>query len=130
MVNSYILRDGVNRIKSLYVLRYDDPGADISRAADDYLTIAKDEDGYWAYNAFNKNTVVIRKYQGGQYFVKTNRGVSSKQCKPGEYIKLKANEAINLKNGDFIYFEMDITIDVGGRTYSFVRMARLLEEAQ
>lgn len=62
--------------------------------------------------------------------MKTNRGVSPKQCKPGEYIKLKANEAINLKHGDFIYFEMDITLDVGGRTYSFVRMARLLEEAQ
>lgn len=130
LVNSYILREGVNQLKSLYVLRYDDPGADTSRAADNYLTIAKDKNGYWAYNAFNKDTVVIRKYQSGQYSVKTNHGVSGKQCRSGEYIKLRANEAINLENGDFIYFEMNITIEIGGKTYSFVRMARLLEEAQ
>ena len=130
LVNSYILREGVNQIKSLYVLRYDDPGADTSRAADNYLTIAKDKNGYWAYNKFDKDTVVIRKYQSGQYSVKTNHGISVKQCRSGEFIKLRAKEAINLENGDFIYFEMNITIEVGGKTYSFVRMARLLEEAQ
>ena len=33
-------------------------------------------------------------------------------------------------NGDFIYFEMNVTIEVGGKPYSFVRMARFVEEAQ
>lgn len=131
LVNSYILREGVNQIKSLYVLRYDDPGKDASRAAENYLSIANDKNGcYWAYNSHNKDGIVIRKYQSGQYILKNNKGQLTKQCKTGEYIKLRENEAISLINGDAIYFEMNVTIEVGGRQYSFVRMARFLEEAQ
>lgn len=130
LVNSYILREGINQIKSLYILRYDDPGKDATRAAENYLTIAKDKDGYWAYNAFDKDTIVVRKYQSGKYSVKTAKGIATKSCKAGEYIKLKPKEALKLGNGDFIYFELGVTIEVGGKKYSFIRMARLLEEAQ
>lgn len=130
LVNSYILREGINQIKSLYVLRYDDPGKDATRAAENYLSIAKSKDGYWVYNAYNMDTIVVRKYQSGQYFIKNSKGQITKSCKAGEYIRLKGNEAINLMNGDFIYFEMNVTIEVGGKPYSFVRMARFVEEAQ
>lgn len=130
LVNSYILREGINQIKSLYVLRYDDPGKDATRAEENYLSIAKNKDGYWVYNAYNMDTIVVRKYQGGQYFVKSSKQLITKLCKAEEYIRLKENEAISLMNGDFIYFELNVTIEVGGKPYSFVRMARFVEEAQ
>lgn len=130
LVNSYVLREGINQIKSLYILRYDDPGKNATRAADNYLTIAKNTEGYWVYNAFDKDTIVVRKYQSGQYLLKNAKGTVPMGCKAGDYIKLKSKEAIKLENGDFIYFELGVTIEVGGNEYSFVRMARLLEEAQ
>ncbi|WP_158098627.1 protein kinase domain-containing protein [Flavonifractor sp. An112] len=109
LVNSYILREGKNQIKSLYVLRADDPSKAI-RAADNYLTIAKDSKGYWAYNEFSKNNIVVKKYQ------------------TGEYHRIGIKKAILLDNGDAIYFEMNVTIEVGGKQYSFIRMARFMEE--
>lgn len=130
LVNSYILREGKNQIKNLYVLRYDDPGKDVKRAGENYLTIAKDRDSYWAYSATNKDTIVFRKYQGGTYSLKNRKGTMTKQCRAGEYIKLNSDEALKMENGDFIYFELGVTIEVGGKKYSFVRMARLLEEVQ
>ena len=130
LVNSYILREGKNKIKSLYVLRYDDPGKDATRAAENYLTIAKNAEGYWVYNEFDKDTIVVRKYLGGQYLQKNAKGTVTKACKAGDYIKLKPKEAIKLESGDAIFFELGVTIEVGGKGYSFVRMARFLEEAQ
>ena len=128
LVNTYILRDGMNQVKSLYILRYDDPSKDISRASENYFTIAKDGDGYWAYNQFEKDTIVIRKYREGDYALKKGKGMDVKQCKAGEYIKLKTREALKLENGDFIYFDLGVTIEIGGKQYSFIRMARFLEE--
>ena len=87
LVNSYILREGKNQIKSLYVLRYDDPSK-ATRAADNYLSIAKTADGYWAYNEFSKNGIVIRKLRAGTYTLKTAKGTSTKKCREGEYINL------------------------------------------
>lgn len=130
LVNSYLLREGINQIKGLYVLRYDDPSKDAAKGAENYLTIVKNKDGYWAYNKFDKDTIVVRKYRSGQYLLKTARDTVPKFCKAGEYIKLKSEEALKLENGDFIYFEFDTTIEVGGKEYSFIRMARLLEETQ
>jgi hypothetical protein len=129
LVNSYILREGKNQIKSLYVLRYDDPSK-ATRAAENYLSIAKAADGYWAYNEFSKSGIVVRKLRTGTYLVKTAKGVSTKKCKEGEYINLDNQEAIKLENGDFIYFELNVTIEIGGKKYSFIRMARFLEEMQ
>ena len=129
LVNSYILREGRNQIKSLYVLRYDDP-AKATRAAENYLSIAKTVDGYWAYNEFSKSGIVIRKLRAGTYMVKTAKGTSTKKCKEGEYINLGNHEALKLENGDFIYFELNVTIEIGGKKYSFIRMARFLEEVQ
>lgn len=129
LVNSYILREGKNQIKSLYVLRYDDPSK-ATRAADNYFSIAKTVDGYWAYNEFSKSGIVIRKLRSGTYTVKTARGTATKKCKEGEYINLGNHEAVKLENGDYIYFELNVTIEIGGEKYSFIRMARFLEEVQ
>lgn len=109
LVNSYILREGKNQIKSFYILRADSP-AKSSRAGDNYLTIAKDSKGYWAYNEFLQDGIVLKKYR------------------TGEYQRLDNNKAILLDNGDAIYFEMNVTIEVGGKQYSFIRMARFMEE--
>ena len=127
LVNSYILREGMNQIKSLYILRYDDP-AKATRASENYFAVAKDAEGYWAYNPYGKDNIVVRKLQAGKYYVKSGKGIVVKQCKPGEYINLNANEAISLANGDFIYIELNVTIKVSGKPYSFIRMARFLEE--
>lgn len=111
LVNSYILREGKNQIKSLYILRYDDPSK-ATRAAENYLTIAKDSKGYWAYNEFSKDGIVVKKYR------------------TGDYLKLGNNKALMLETGDCIYFELNVAIEVGGKHYSFIRMARFMEEAQ
>ena len=110
-------------------LRYDDPSK-ATRAADNYLSIAKTADGYWAYNEFSKNGIVIRKLRAGTYTLKTAKGTSTKKCREGEYINLNNYEAIKLENGDYIYFELNVTIEVGGKKYSFIRMARFVEEVQ
>ena len=110
LVNTYILREGKNQIKSLYVLRYDNP-ATTSRAAENYMTIAKDSRGYWAYNEFSKEGIVVKRYR------------------TKEYVALQSKEAVLLENGDEVYFELNVTIEVGGRKYSFIRMARFMEEA-
>lgn len=110
LVNTYILREGKNQIKGLYVLRYDNP-ATTSRAAENYMTIAKDSKGYWVYNEFSKEGIVVKRYRNK------------------EYVALQSKEAVLLENGDEVYFELNVTIEVGGRKYSFIRMARFMEEA-
>ena len=132
LVNSYILREGANQIKSLYILRYDDP-AKATRAAENYFQIvndSKETSKYWAYNAYCKEGIVVKKLSRGSFSIKTVNGVRTKQCKAGEYIQVNANEAVELKSGDCIFFEMNVTVDVGGNKYSFIRMAKLLEEEQ
>ena len=114
LVNTYILREGKNRVKSLYVLRYDDPSKD-NRSAENYMTIAKDAKGYWAYNEFDKDGIVVFQYS------------------TGKYIEVGNKKAVLLRNGDCIYFELNngkaVTVDVGGKEYSFIRMARFVEES-
>lgn len=110
LVNSYVLREGKNQIKSLYVLRYDDPSKD-KRSAENYMTIAKNAEGYWAYNEFSKDGIEVLHYQ------------------TGKYEKLGNKQAVQLQNGDCIYFNFNTKIEVGGKQYSFVRMARFMEEA-
>ena len=109
LVNSYVLRDGKNQIKSLYVLRYDDPGKE-RRSAENFMTVAKNAEGYWAYNEFSKGGIEVFHYR-------TNR-----------FEKVGNNQAVKLENGDTIYFDFDIKIEVSGKHYSFVRMARFMEE--
>ncbi len=112
-VNSYILKDfWKNRIKSFYILRFDDLGKEIV-SLENYMTIAKNEEGYHAYNEFSKSGIVIRKY-------------GSKQ-----FIRLGNNKSELLTSGDEIYFEtnMDngVNIECGGKHYCFIRMARFSE---
>ena len=129
LVNTYILREGRNQIKSLYVLRYDDPSKP-TRAADNYMSIIKNDKGYLAYNEYDRKGIVIRKQRGGIYKMLTSQGERIKQCETGDYIGLKPKEAMILQNGDFICFEMNTVIEVGGKKYSFIRMARFVEEVQ
>lgn len=114
LVNTYILREGKNKVKSLYVLRYDDPSKE-KRSAENFMTIAKDAKGYWAYNEFDNAGIVVLQY-------------STKK-----YIKVENKKAVLLQNGDCIYFEINngdtVTIDVAGKDYSFIRMARFVEES-
>lgn len=114
LVNTYILREGKNQIRSLYVLRYDDPSKD-KLSADNFMTIAKNEAGYWAYNEFNKAGIVVLQYS------------------TRKYIEIENKKALLLQNGDCIYFEINnrdaITVDVAGKEYSFIRMARFVEES-
>lgn len=129
-VNSYILRDGNgNLIKSLYVLRADDP-AKVSRAVENYLWIAQDAEGYWACNAYAKDGMKIRKINGTYVVITQNGSKVSKECRPGDCITLHYGEAIKLDHGDFICFEPNTTIEVGKVKYSFIRVARFLEVAQ
>ena len=110
LVNTYILREGKNQIKSLYVLRYDDLSKE-ERSSENYLTIAKDSNGYWAYNEFSKNGIIIRKNKSNGYY------------------RLENNKAHRLENGDRIYFELNLdgAVLVDNKKYSFIRMARFLE---
>ena len=114
LVNTYILREGKNQVKSLYVLRYDDPSKD-KLSAENFMTIAKDAKGYWAYNEFNTVGIVVLQYN------------------TGKYIEVGNKKAVLLQNGDCIYFEINngkaVTIDVCGNQYSFIRMARFVEES-
>ena len=115
LVNTYILREGKNQIKSLYVLRYDDPSKDL-RCADNFMTLAKDAKGYWAYNEFSREGIVV-------FHIAT-----------GKYVPVGNKKAELLSNGDCIFYELNnneaVTMDVGGKPYSFIRMARFMEEAQ
>lgn len=113
LVNSYVLKESwKNLIKSLYILRFDDLGKE-NRSSENYMTIAQNEKGYHAYNEFSKSGIVIRKFASR------------------EFIRLDNREAVLLKSGDEIYFEIEsnraICIECGGTHYSFVRMARFME---
>ncbi len=115
LINSYILHEGKNYIKCLYVLRFDD--FDGSRnISDNYLTIAKDDKGYHAYNEFGKDGIVIKCHSTQSYTV------------------LRPKAEMLLKSGDEIFFEISCNnatlIECGGKHYSFIRAARFMEEAK
>jgi hypothetical protein len=60
LVNSYVLKESrKNLVKGLYVLRFDDPSKE-RRTADNYITIAHNEQGYHAYNEFSKDGIVVK----------------------------------------------------------------------
>lgn len=116
LVNSYILKDLTkNYIKSLYILRSDNFSQEST--AENYLTIAHGKDGkFHVYNEFDKDGIVVKKYM-------TNT-----------YIPIGHRKEIPLSSGDEIYFEMNphsgVSIECGGLTYSFIRMARFTEVQQ
>jgi serine/threonine protein kinase len=109
--NTYILREGKNYIKNLYVLKYDEATENLN-AEENFMTIAKNREGYWAYNEFFKEGIVVQRWR------------------TKEYLKIENNDRILLENGDLIFFEQNVKIEIGGKKYSFVRMARFLEEAK
>lgn len=115
LINTFILREGKNQIKHFYIIKNDESMSD-SKSGDNYLTIAKDDKGYWAYNEFSVEGICIKKY------------------KTGKYIQLKNKKAELLETGDCIYFELrkgqSTNINVGGKDYSFIRMAVFMEESK
>lgn len=67
LVNSYVLKESrKNLVKGLYVLRFDDPSKE-RRTADNYITIAHNEQGYHAYNEFGKDGIVVKQYGTNKY---------------------------------------------------------------
>lgn len=112
LVNTYMLREGKNQVKSLYVVRCDDPAKD-SLSVQNYMTVAKNEEGYWAYNEFDNEGIIVKRYRSG------------------EFLRLDNKKDLLLENGDCVYFEMGeggaAKVNVGGKEYSFIRMARFLE---
>ncbi|MFP3041062.1 protein kinase [Treponema primitia] len=66
-VSSYILREGKNYIHSSYILRsVNSNNLNWGGRNDKYLTIAKDADGYHAYNEFSKAKIFVKKYVSGE----------------------------------------------------------------
>ncbi len=115
LVNTYILREGKNRVKNLYVSRYVGPSRNM-HCAEDYMTIAKDANGYWAYNEFSHEGIVV-------FHIAT-----------GKYVAVGNKKAERLNNGDCVFFEINqnnaVITTVGGKPYSFIRMARFMEGAR
>lgn len=114
IVYSYVLKKSrKNLVKGLYVFRADDLGIG-TRTVDNYVTIAHNEEGYHIYNEFGKEGIVVKRYRTNQY------------------IRVEKNQAFLLDSGDEIYFEIAsnkaIGIECGGKKYSFIRMARFMEE--
>lgn len=112
LVNSYILRDGRNFIKGLYILRYDD-AANGKSLADNYMAIVKDSAGYHVYNQFSKDGIYLKRY-GSE-----------------KYEKIENKKENLLHNGDELFLEIGGTqgtgIECGGSQYSFIRTARFME---
>ena len=115
LVNSYVLKKNwKNTIKSLYVLRFDDLSKD-KRSLENYVTIAYTEKGVHVYNEFSKPGIVVKRYGTKEYKVIEN------------------NKTLLLENGDEIYFEINngsVGIECGGLSYSFIRMAKFMEEVK
>lgn len=113
LVNSYVLKKNwKNLIKSLYVLRFDDLSKE-KRSSENYATIASTKTGFYVYNEFSKPGIVVKKYETKEYKVIEN------------------NKTLLLENGDEIYFEINngsVGIECGGLNYSFIRMAKFMEE--
>lgn len=140
LVNTFILREGINRITSLYVLRADDPSKE-KRSSDNYITIAKDKKGFWAYNEFENEGITIRRDKKNNKFVEMKYDQNKKVVysssigsivDPYCYYEAKKNKPVLLNNGDCIFFGVNngnaVTVDVAGKDYSFIRMARFMEE--
>lgn len=114
LVNTYVLKESrKNLVKGLYVFRFNDP-CNERRITDNYITIANNDKGYYVYNEFDKDGIVVKPYGTNQYNI------------------VKNNKSLQLHAGDEIYFELDINkaigIECGGKNYSFIRMARFMEE--
>lgn len=114
LVNTYVLKESrKNLVKGLYVFRFNDP-CNERRITDNYITIANNDKGYYVYNEFDKDGIVVKPYGTNQYNI------------------VKKNKSLQLHAGDEIYFELDINkaigIECGGKNYSFIRMARFMEE--
>jgi serine/threonine protein kinase len=111
-ISTYIIRNGKNFVKSLYILRYDDATKE-RRTVGNYFSIANSKEGYYAYNEFSKKGLLYRKAQSD------------------EYKEIPYGKAVKLGNGDELFFEIEgignVEIECGGAQYSFIRKARFVE---
>ena len=80
---------------------------------DNYVSIVHNGKGYYVYNAFSKNGIIVKQYKTQKYY------------------RIENNMTLLLETGDEIYFEMDGTdatkIHCGGKEYSYIKMARFME---
>lgn len=101
-----------NRIKGFYFFKNSE-SIKLPSIRENYLTIVHNEKGYYVYNEFSKEGIVIKRFRTGQFN------------------KLDYKKALLLQNGDEIYFEVndsDATkIECAGHTYSYVKMAKFME---
>lgn len=113
LVSSYIIRNGKNFIKDLYILRYDDATRE-RRTVGNYFTIAKLL-GCIAFNEFSK------------------KGVFYKKRNSQNYVEIPKEKGVRLEDGDELFFEVegagDVKVECGGVKYSFIRMAKFVEVA-
>lgn len=110
LTNTYILRDGKNRVKSLYLLGgttrlepYD--------PLDDCYTIAKNTEGYWAFNEFDKDRLLIVKH--GTHKV----------------IRLESHGYTPLKRGDRVIFGEPSETMIENKRY-FLSVMAVFDEVQ
>jgi DNA-binding helix-hairpin-helix protein with protein kinase domain len=104
-INSYILREGINQIKSLYILRADDA----DKTTENYLTIAKDNKGYHAFNEFDREDIRIKSKASGTF-----SGLGKK-------------ENLTLRPGDEIHFGEPFPIQRDNKRYKYLRIAKFME---
>lgn len=113
---TYILRNGMNYIKDLYVLRYDDATKEPRTAGNYFAVTKKPAGGYIARNDYSKRVIL-------------HRGSLEKG-----FVEIPGGRAINLELGDELYFEVEraekAVINCGGVQYSFIRMAKFAEVAE
>lgn len=111
LVNSYILRDNEkNHIKNFYIF-----SSDSMKTSENFVTIPKNEEGYWVYNEFSKTGIQVRNVET-QQFIKVDD-------KDDPYL---------LNNGDEIWFDINKNdyVIYNGKKYSIFRIARFVLESK
>lgn len=112
--NSYILRDREKNFIKNYYLYGMDTTDNRYKLSSNYITIAKNEKGYYLYNEFKKDGISVKRASNHKH----------ETIDPGKYILLES--------GDEIYFVLAkngaIPITMNGKRYSFLKMARFMEE--
>ena len=111
--NTFIIKENrKNYVKGFYLLN-SSISSNIPIMTDNYVSIVHNGKGYYVYNAFSKNGIIVKQYKTQKYY------------------RIENNMTLLLETGDEIYFEMDGTyatkIHCGGKEYSYIKMARFME---
>lgn len=109
--NTYILREGKNRIKGFYLV------ADLTRdhtnsLLENLFTIAKNSQGYWAFNEYDRKGAGIIKHA------------------TRKRVPLGKHKYELLENGDLIYFGEPTHASIGGDSVTLNMVAKFYEAVQ